>query len=194
LTSRAPGGPERPLSATIARWRVPVGFACGLAALWLARPTIGSITAGGAIALVGEAIRMWAAGHLEKSREVTCSGPYRWTGHPLYVGTTVMGIGLAVAARSLPVAILAALYLATMIPVAIRSEEATLRARFGERYDEYRRGVVVDRERVFSRALSISTAITTTKPVIARYSRFRMARAQLNTRSRSTTTPRRYSS
>jgi len=141
---------DRPLSARLARWRVPVGFVCGLAVLWLARPTAGSIAVGGAIALVGEAIRVWAAGHLEKGREVTCSGPYRWTAHPLYVGTTVMGIGLAIAAQSLPVAILAALYLGTMIPLAIRSEEATLRARFGVRYDEYRRGVVVDRERPFS--------------------------------------------
>lgn len=150
MTGPAFAGADRPLSARLARWRVPVGFVCGLAVLWLARPTLSSIVLGGVIALVGEAIRVWAAGHLEKGREVTCSGPYRWTGHPLYVGTTVMGIGLAVAARSLPVSILVALYLGTMIPLAVRSEEATLRARFGERYDQYRRGVVVDRERPFS--------------------------------------------
>ena len=33
---------------------------------------------GAVVALVGEALRIWAAGHLEKSREVTRSGPYRF--------------------------------------------------------------------------------------------------------------------
>ena len=28
--------------------------------------------------LAGEALRLWAAGHLEKGKEVTRSGPYRW--------------------------------------------------------------------------------------------------------------------
>ena len=61
----------------IARLRVPLGFALGLLALWLANPTRQSILWGAIVALVGEAIRVWAAGHLEKSREVTASGPYR---------------------------------------------------------------------------------------------------------------------
>ena len=39
----------------------------------------------------GEALRIWAAGHLEKGREVTASGPYRWTRHPLYLGSTIIG-------------------------------------------------------------------------------------------------------
>lgn len=146
---------DRPLVARLARWRVPLGFLCGVAVLWLATPTTASVALGSAVALVGEVIRVWAAGHLEKGREVTCSGPYRWMGHPLYVGSTVMGIGLAVAARSVPVAILALVYLGTMIPLAIRSEEAALVARFGRRYEEYRRGTVVDRERPFNWALAM---------------------------------------
>ena len=47
--------------------------------LYLARPTPRSLAIGGAIALVGEMVRIWAAGHLEKGREVTQSGPYRIT-------------------------------------------------------------------------------------------------------------------
>ena len=67
--------------------------------------------AGGAVACVGEAIRIWAAGHLNKSREVTSSGPYRWSAHPLYVGSTVMGVGLAIASGRAIVAALIAAYL-----------------------------------------------------------------------------------
>ena len=66
--------------------------------LWLARPTSRSLAIGGAMALVGEALRIWAAGHLEKGREVTRSGPYRLTRHPLYLGSAIIGVGVAIAA------------------------------------------------------------------------------------------------
>ena len=56
------------------------------AALVLAQPTWPFWRVGPAVALAGEVLRVWAAGHLEKSREVTSSGPYRFTRHPLYVG------------------------------------------------------------------------------------------------------------
>ena len=87
--------------------------------------------------MIGEGIRVWAAGHLEKSREVTTSGPYRWMRHPLYVGSTVLALGVVVAAHSYIVGVLAALYLGTTIPAAIRAEEAFLRRTFGDAYDRY---------------------------------------------------------
>ena len=124
----------------LARWRVPAGFACGVAVLWLAAPTRLTLAAGVTVAAAGEALRLWAAGHLNKSREVTSSGPYRWVAHPLYVGSSVMGAGLAIASGSVSVAIVVAVYLGVMITAAIRSEEAFLRRAFPERYDRYRRG------------------------------------------------------
>jgi protein-S-isoprenylcysteine O-methyltransferase Ste14 len=75
-------------AARLARVRVPIGFAASLIALLLAHPTRGSIVAGLSLAVAGEAIRVWAAGHLEKGKEVTSSGPYRLTGHPLYLGSS----------------------------------------------------------------------------------------------------------
>ena len=74
-------------AALLARRRVPLGSVTMLAALVLARPTWTTWRAGSARRVAGEAIRVWAAGHLEKGREVTTSGPYRWTRHPLYVGS-----------------------------------------------------------------------------------------------------------
>ena len=124
----------------IARWRVPLGFAFGVLALWLADPTRQSILAGAVVALVGEAIRIWAAGHLEKSREVTASGPYAWTRHPLYFGSTLIGIGLAIGAASVAVAALVLGYLAVTLTAAIRTEEAHLTEKFGAAYPEYRAG------------------------------------------------------
>ena len=122
----------------LARWRVPSGFAFGALVLWLAHPTRTSLMAGGAVAVLGEALRVWAAGHLVKSQEVTSSGPYRWFAHPLYVGSSVMGIGLAIASASAVVAGLIALYLAATITAAIRTEESFLRRTFGDAYDAYR--------------------------------------------------------
>jgi protein-S-isoprenylcysteine O-methyltransferase Ste14 len=135
----------------LARLRVPAGFAAGAAVLWLARPTWGTLAAGAIVAAAGQALRGWAAGHLEKGREVTRSGPYRWMRHPLYAGASLMAVGLTVAARDLAVAVLVAAYLGVMLTAAIRSEEATLRARFGPEYDAYAGGSV-DRARRFSLA------------------------------------------
>jgi protein-S-isoprenylcysteine O-methyltransferase Ste14 len=74
------------LTAFLVRRRVTLGFVVAAAALLLARPTWKTWSAGLAIACAGEALRIWAAGHLDKSREVTRSGPYQWTRHPLMSG------------------------------------------------------------------------------------------------------------
>ena len=126
-------------SQRLARWRVPLGWLTGIAALVLARPTWSSRYTGFAVAVIGEGIRVWAAGHLEKSREVTTSGPYRWMRHPLYVGSTVLALGVVIAVHSYVVGALAVLYLGTTIPAAIRTEEAFLRRAFGDDYGRYTR-------------------------------------------------------
>jgi len=131
---------RRSLLARVARLRVALGFVFGAVVLGLAEPTAMSLAVGLSIAAGGEAIRVWAAGHLNKSREVTSSGPYRWCAHPLYVGSSVMGVGLAVASANLVVAGLIATYLTVTLTAAVRTEEAFLRRTFGDGYDRYKRG------------------------------------------------------
>jgi protein-S-isoprenylcysteine O-methyltransferase Ste14 len=124
----------------LARFRVALGWVFAPLVFILANPSRESILVGTLFALAGEAIRIWAAGHLNKSREVTSSGPYRYFAHPLYVGSSVMGVGLGVAAAN-PIALgIIVFYLAVTIQAAIRSEEAFLRRAFGDDYDKYRRG------------------------------------------------------
>lgn len=135
-----------------ARWRVPLGFGCAGLAWLAARPTPATLAAGAVVAVAGELVRIWAAGHLEKGREVTSSGPYRWMPHPLYVGSVLMGAGLAIAARSSVVLVVVVLYLGLTIPAAIRTEEALLRRKFGEAYEAYRRGRAPHDPRHFSLA------------------------------------------
>jgi len=134
----------------IARFRVTIGFAAALVVLWFARPTPRSLAAGAIVAVIGEAIRIWAAGHLEKGREVTTSGPYAFTRHPLYVGSTIIGVGLAVAAWNIVVTLLVLNYLAVTLTAAIKTEEAHLTEKFGRAYPEYREGRAAGGYRRFS--------------------------------------------
>ena len=121
----------------LARRRVTLGFVCGALVLWLAQPTWRALVIGACVAACGEATRLWAAGHLEKSREVTRSGPYRWTRHPLYLGSSVLALGVAIASASLVVAVIIAIYVGATIPAAMVAEERHLREKFGGEYDAY---------------------------------------------------------
>jgi protein-S-isoprenylcysteine O-methyltransferase Ste14 len=124
----------------LARVRVPLGFLAAAVALWWAQPTSASLLLGLAVALVGEALRIWAAGHIEKGREITTSGPYRFVRHPLYLGSAIIGVGFAAASRSWVVTGIVLVYLALTYVAAIRTEEATLDARFDGKYTAYREG------------------------------------------------------
>ncbi len=155
-------GPRFIVIATLARFRVALGFVFGVLVLILAEPDGRSLAIGMSIAAAGEGIRIWAAGHLRKSREVTVSGPYRWVAHPLYVGSSVMGAGLAVASGSVIVAVLIGVYLIATLTAAIKSEEAFLRRTFGDQYDLYKSGVAAkrrERSAASARRFSVQQAI-----------------------------------
>jgi protein-S-isoprenylcysteine O-methyltransferase Ste14 len=136
----------------IARLRVAIGFVSGVFVLWLAHPTARSLAIGALVAAIGEAVRVWAAGHLEKGREVTTSGPYAFTRHPLYLGSVFIGIGLAIASASAVAAALVLAYLGITLTAAIRTEEAHLTEKFGVAYPAYRAGRAAGEARRFSGA------------------------------------------
>ncbi|HEV3061872.1 MAG TPA: isoprenylcysteine carboxylmethyltransferase family protein [Vicinamibacterales bacterium] len=140
----------------LARFRVALGWVFAPLVFILANPSIESIFVGTLVGLVGEGIRIWAAGHVNKAREVTTSGPYRYVAHPLYVGSSVMGAGLAIASANPLAAALIALYLAVTLRAAVRSEEAFLRRAFGDQYDLYRRQRSADNGRRFSLAQAMA--------------------------------------
>lgn len=121
----------------LTRFRVFLGFVFAAIALYLATPTASSLLFGAMVSLAGELIRLWAAGHLEKSKEVTRSGPYQFTRHPLYLGSSLIGIGFAIAANHLVVTAIVVAYLLLTLTAAMRSEEAHLREKFGDAYDAY---------------------------------------------------------
>jgi protein-S-isoprenylcysteine O-methyltransferase Ste14 len=117
------------------RIRVPLGFVVAVLFAWLSRPTWASLAAGAAVSLAGIWIRALAAGHVRKNAELTTTGPYAYTRNPLYLGSIVIALGFAIAARAwvapafwIAIA-LVVMFTAIYVPV-IRSEEAFLRETF----------------------------------------------------------------
>jgi hypothetical protein len=123
---------------TLARRRVTLGFLTGLLCFWFADPNLRSLIAGALVALPGEALRIWAAGHIDKGREITRSGPYRFVRHPLYLGSSIMAAGFCIAAWSLIVAALVMGYMALTLVAAMRTEEKALDEKFDGEYSAYR--------------------------------------------------------
>ena len=122
------------------RVRVPLGFVFAALYLWLARPACKSLLLGLVLIIPGLLIRALASGHVQKNEQLTTTGPYAYTRNPLYLGSLVLALGFAVAARSWWIgAALLLMILAIYVPV-IRAEEAFLRTRFPE-FDEYARQV-----------------------------------------------------
>jgi protein-S-isoprenylcysteine O-methyltransferase Ste14 len=118
------------------RIRVPLGFLFAVLYFWLARPTWRSMALGAIGVVPGLMIRVLASGHVRKNESLATSGPYAYTRNPLYLGSLLMGLGFAVAARSWWVGlVLVVMFLAIYLPV-IRDEEGFLRRKFPE-FDEY---------------------------------------------------------
>ena len=122
----------------LTRLRVPLGFGLATVVLWLADPLWPTWTLGLLVAACGEAVRVWAAGHLEKSREVTRSGPYRYIRHPLYSSLLLLTWGIFFKRPMWAGALLALAATGFLIWTA-RADEAECRVVFGEEYDRYLR-------------------------------------------------------
>jgi protein-S-isoprenylcysteine O-methyltransferase Ste14 len=126
--------------AVARRIRVPLGFAFAVIYLWLARPTVPSILLGAGLIIPGLVTRALASGYVQKNELLTTGGPYAYTRNPLYLGSLILALGFALAARSWWIAGgLALIFLLVYLPV-IRAEEAFLRQRFPG-FDEYSREV-----------------------------------------------------
>ena len=68
-------------------------------------------------------------------------GTFRMSRNPMYLGATLMLLGIAVALGTVTPLLVPPLYVSVMELRIIRPEEAVLRERFGEEYGRYRAGV-----------------------------------------------------
>lgn len=75
------------------------------------------------------------------SDALVTTGVYGLSRNPMYLGMTLVLVGVAVIGGSVSVWIVPPLFVAAIQRRFIRAEEAMLSERFGEQYDRYRRGV-----------------------------------------------------
>ena len=108
--------------------------------LILATPTVLSLIMGGMIVFAGQALRVWASGHLVRNEEVTTSGPYAYLRDPLYLGRLLLLVGFCVAAWGYNWIILIlglGVFFFNYMPRKYRKEMARLEKIFGEDYRDY---------------------------------------------------------
>lgn len=121
--------------------RLPVGYLATALLLGLGRGGSRGTLIGALPFLGGVGLRLWAAGHLRKNRELTTSGPFAHLRHPLYLGTLLVGLGYAImSGRRWGLPLVLGLFLAFYLPTMVE-EERHLEGLFGERYREYKRNV-----------------------------------------------------
>ncbi len=132
---------------TLGRLRLVAVFALVTVLIGFARPTPLGVSIGFAFVAPGEALRLWAAGYLVKTRELATSGPYRYLRHPLYLGRLLIFTGLCAMAslpHGLSWAVLAggyAVFFGYYLRRKERVEPDRLRSTHGETYERYHRAV-----------------------------------------------------
>ena len=100
---------------------------------------------GGAVFAAGLLLRVWAQTHLHHrlkvKMELTTTGPYRHVRNPLYIGNTLMRIGLSVLMELLWLVPIVLVYCAVVYMLVVRDEERRLESEYGAHYREYSRQV-----------------------------------------------------
>ena len=120
----------------VARLRVSSGFLLVAAFAWFSRPSPQSMALGLPVALLGLALRTWAAGCLAKNEQLATGGPYAYTRNPLYLGTLLVAAGLSIASWSVGLGLLfVTVFVFVYFPV-MQLEEQHLRELFPA-YAEY---------------------------------------------------------
>ncbi len=103
--------------------RVPLSFLVAVIFLIFSKPQKIYFYMGIPIGISGILIRMWAAGHIVKSKKLTKSGPYQFTRNPLYLGSFLIGTGLSIQCGPLFLLIFLILFAIIYFPVMKREEE-----------------------------------------------------------------------
>ncbi len=111
-----------------------------LALLILARPNWNSMLFGLPFVIAGEAIRVWAAGHLQRNRNLTTSGPYAYLRDPLYLGRLFLLVGFCTMAGGhawILLLIGLGVFFFHYMPRKYQKEISRLEEIFGDEYRRY---------------------------------------------------------
>jgi protein-S-isoprenylcysteine O-methyltransferase Ste14 len=117
--------------------RIPL-FIGALLLIILAKPNFSGILIGMALIFLGEGIRIWAAGHLQKNEVLTVTGPYAYVKNPLYIGSILITAGFCILADS--IYLLAAaffMFCFHYIPYKKKVEGERMEKIFGSQFEDY---------------------------------------------------------
>lgn len=128
----------------------------GLLVLLLCHPTLLSFKVGLAVALTGEALRIWGVGYSGTTTregrviapQLVTAGPYAYVRNPLYVGNFVTALGFLIIGAGglawwlrIALTVLIVGSYGTVYGIIIPLEEEYLQSTFGRVYSEYKRAV-----------------------------------------------------
>ena len=112
---------------------------------------IGSVIVGVVIAAAGIVLASWAArtfhraqtpvNPFQPSTALVREGPFRFSRNPMYVGMSILAVGLAIVVNSFWPILFLPVSLVVVHATVIRREERYLSKLFGAAYDDYRRHV-----------------------------------------------------
>jgi protein-S-isoprenylcysteine O-methyltransferase Ste14 len=117
--------------------RIPL-FIGALLLVIFAKPQYPGILIGMVLIFLGEGIRIWAAGHLQKNEVLTVTGPYAYVKNPLYIGSILITAGFCILADN--VYLLAAaffMFCFHYIPYKKKVEGDRMKKIFGSQYEDY---------------------------------------------------------
>ncbi len=103
----------------------------------LSKPTVMLLGAGAIITIVGLVIRGWAAGTIHKNTTLTTGGPYAFTRNPLYLGSFLIGVGIATATGSIWLFALFLVFFSWVYRGTIQKENRYLEQLYGDRFRSY---------------------------------------------------------
>ena len=129
------------MGPTFRTQRLRLAWLLALPFLYLSRPSPRMLLLGVLFSLPGLLLRARAAGSIEKDRELATGGPYNRLRHPLFLGSFLLGLGLALAGGRGWFPILFSGLFVWLYHRTIRAEEAELMRRFGGDYEAYRKEV-----------------------------------------------------
>jgi len=94
--------------------------------------------AGAAITFAGEWLRLWAAGHLRKNKQLTTTGPYSYVKNPLYIGTLLITLGYSAMAMNVWIMVAGFVwFFLYYAPYKKKQENEKLIGSFGEPWKVY---------------------------------------------------------
>lgn len=97
---------------------------------------------GAAVTILGEGLRLWAAGHLRKNKQLTTTGPYSYVKNPLYIGTLLITLGYSAMAMEKWIMIAGFIwFFIYYAPYKKKQENDKLIASFGDAWKVYDRAV-----------------------------------------------------